>query len=255
MPRLNAVDRARVAPDAGCELRLLGAPALAVADRLIALSPKDAGLLALAALAGPIRADRVAALLWPAASARRADTSLRQRLYRLRREAALPLVSAGGLLQLSPETRTDLAATLEQIASDEYAGAGELLGDLDYEALPDMAEWVRAQRRVWREQRDGALAAAADRCEKAGVVVRGLAYAQRHVASDPLAEHAQRRLMRLHYPRGDRAAAIAAFERFEQRLKDELGAALSGGSNRATALSLNVCPYRAKPVLHRRPRG
>ncbi len=32
-------------------------------------------------------------------------------------------------------------------------------------------------------------------------------------------------------------------------------AALSGGSNRATALSLNVCPYRAKSVLHRRPRG
>ena len=29
--------------------------------------------------------------------------------------------------------------------------------------------------------------------------------------------------------------------------------ALSGGSNRATALSLNVCPYRAKFVLHRRP--
>ena len=32
-------------------------------------------------------------------------------------------------------------------------------------------------------------------------------------------------------------------------------AALSGGSNLATALSLNACPYRAKSVLHRRPRG
>jgi hypothetical protein len=32
-------------------------------------------------------------------------------------------------------------------------------------------------------------------------------------------------------------------------------AALSGGSNRATALSLNVCPYRAKSVLDRRPLG
>ena len=32
-------------------------------------------------------------------------------------------------------------------------------------------------------------------------------------------------------------------------------AALSGGSNRANALSLNVCPYRAKSVLHRRPQG
>lgn len=32
-------------------------------------------------------------------------------------------------------------------------------------------------------------------------------------------------------------------------------AALSGGSNLATALSLNACPYRAKSVLHRRPLG
>ena len=30
-------------------------------------------------------------------------------------------------------------------------------------------------------------------------------------------------------------------------------AALSGGSNRATALSLNFCPYRAIPILCRRP--
>lgn len=31
-------------------------------------------------------------------------------------------------------------------------------------------------------------------------------------------------------------------------------AALSGGSNRATSLSLNACPYRATVILHRRPR-
>jgi len=28
---------------------------------------------------------------------------------------------------------------------------------------------------------------------------------------------------------------------------------ISGGNNRATALSLNTCPYRATLVLHRRP--
>jgi len=32
-------------------------------------------------------------------------------------------------------------------------------------------------------------------------------------------------------------------------------AALSGGNNRATALLLNVCPYRATSVLHRHPLG
>ena len=223
MPRSLTVPRAGTARAGACTLRLLGVPALVVAERAIALSPKDAGLLALAALAGPIRAERVAALLWPAVAAKQADTSLRQRLYRLRHEAAVPLVTVGALLQLSPETRTDLASTIERLAVDEQAGTDELLGDLDYDDLPDLADWVRAQRRLWHEQRDAALAAAADRCEKEGAVVRGLVYAQRHADANPLAEHAQRRLMRLHYLRGDRAAAIAAFERFEQRLKDEIG--------------------------------
>ncbi len=49
------------------------------------------------------------------------------------------------------------------------------------------------------------------------------ACAQRLADNDPLAEYAQRQLMHLHYLRGDRAAAINVFERFEQRLKDELG--------------------------------
>lgn len=208
---------------ATCELRLLGAPALVVGGRVIALSAKDAGLLALVALAGPIRADRVAVMLWPAATTRQADTSLRQRLYRLRREAGVLLVSAGTTLRLSPDTRTDLAPALDAITSNELARADELLGDLDFEDLPELAEWMRAQRRAWRGQCNAALAAAADRCEKEGAVVRGLVYAQRLVDAEPLAEHAQRRLMRLHYLRGDRAAAITAFERLEQQLKDELG--------------------------------
>jgi DNA-binding SARP family transcriptional activator len=223
MPRTHAASRPHAVASGGAELRLLEAPALLVGGRAIALSPKDAALLALAALSGPIRASRVAALLWPQAAAKQADASLRQRLYRLRQDSGLPLLSSGALLQLSPGLPTDLAPTLELIGHDEQAGSGELLGDVDYDDLPDLADWVRGQRQHWREQRDQALASAAAQCEKDGAIVRGLAYAQRLIDANPLAEHAQRRLMRLHYLRGDRAAAIAAFECFEQRLKDELG--------------------------------
>ncbi len=42
---------------------------------------------------------------------------------------------------------------------------------------------------------------------------------------DPLREHAHRRLMRLHYLRGDRAAALAAYERLRELLGRELGTA------------------------------
>ena len=224
MPRTVAVATPpvdTVAP--GLELRLLGAPCLVVGERRIALSAKDAALLCLIALAGPIRPDRVATLLWPNAGAKQADTSLRQRLYRLRRDAGLRLLGGGIGLQLQETVHTDLAQGLAQIEHDEHAPLEELLGDLDFDELPELAEWLRQERRRWQEQCTGALAAAAARCEDEGAVARGLVYAQRLVERDPLAEHGQRRLMRLHYLRGDRAAAIATFERFEQRLKDELG--------------------------------
>jgi len=217
--RLPSVDPAALGP----ELRLLGAPCLVVGGRRIALSAKDAALLCLIALAGPIRADRVATMLWPAVGAKQADTSLRQRLYRLRRDAGVPLLAGGTGLQLQETVRTDLAQALERIDRDEHAAIEALLGDFDFDGLPELAEWLREQRRQWQEKCAAALAAAAARCENEGAVVRGLVYAQRLAEGDPLAEHAQRRLMRLHYLRGDRASAIAAFERFEQRLKDELG--------------------------------
>jgi DNA-binding SARP family transcriptional activator len=247
---LSAAPLADDAPAAtSIGLILLGAPALEIGTRRLALSAKDAALLCLAALAGPIRVDRLGALLWPASTARQADTSLRQRLYRLRREVGAPLVAGGALLQLSAHVHTDLPAALERIARDEHAAIGELLGDHDYSGLPELAEWLQAQRRDWRVRCSDALAAAAARCEHEGAIARGLVYAQQLVASDPLAEHAQRRLMRLHYLRGDRASAIAAFERFEQRLKDELGARPS-----AETIELMATIERAvAPVPARRP--
>jgi DNA-binding SARP family transcriptional activator len=208
------------------ELRLLGPPALVARDpdRTLALRPKDAALLALVALAAPVKAEQIAALLWPAASARQADASLRQRIFRLRRETQATLVSTGALLQLAGDLASDLDAALARLRDDEHAAAGELLAGLDFDDLPELAAWLRAARRRWREQRLHALAEAAAASEQQGALARGLVYAQRLVDADPLAEHAHRRLMRLHYLRGDGAAAIAAFERLEQRLKDELGA-------------------------------
>lgn len=206
-------------------LHLLGQPRLVAPDgaRTIALRPKDAALLALVALGGAISAERVAALLWPKVGAKQADTSLRQRLFRLRRDAGTPVVSSGSQLQLGDGVEMDLAAALERLRTDEQADAAELLGDFEFDDLPELAEWVRHERRKWRTQRNDVLAAMAAQCEKDGAIARGIAYTQRLIDGDPLAEHAHRRLMRLHYLRGDPAAAIAAFEQLEQRLKDELG--------------------------------
>ncbi|MBE2243098.1 MAG: AAA family ATPase [Burkholderiaceae bacterium] len=213
------------ASDAGWQLQLLGQPSLVCTDdgRTLVLRPKDAALLAIVALSAPVKADHLAALLWPGATARQADNSLRQRLFRLRRDTAAPLVANSAQWQLDARVTTDIEPTLAAILDDENAGRDELLGDLEFDDSPDLADWLRAERRKWRERRNDALAAAATACEKAGAVARGLVYAQRLIDADPFAEHAWRHLMRLHYLRGDRSAAIAAFERLERRLKDELG--------------------------------
>lgn len=214
-------------PDGGhWRIVLLGLPCLVRIDThaTVRLSAKDAALLAVVALDGPVAAEHVAALIWPDVGARKAHTNLRQRLFRLRRESGASVVASGALLQLAQGVETDLPTHLARIAADAEAGRDELLGDLDFEDLPELAAWIRIARTRWREQRDAAMAAAAAQCESSGAIARGLRYAERLIDSDPLSEHALRRAMRLHYLRGDCSAAIAAFERFEQRLKDELGA-------------------------------
>jgi len=231
MPPQSALEAPHDAPPAvQWRVVLLGAPCL---ERVrpaatMPLSPKDAALVAVVALDGPVASDHVATLLWPAASGPNADASLRQRLFRLRRKCGTGLIDSGAFLKLGAGVESDLATSLAALASDEHAAQGELLGDLDFDDAPELADWLRLARSRWHGLRDSALAAAASECERSGSIARGLVYAQRLAESDPLSEHAQRRVMRLHYLRGDCSAAIAVFETFERRLKDELGTRPSG---------------------------
>ncbi len=150
MPRALAIAGSpRLDPSSTWQLRLLDRPALfaTAPTRSIALRPKDAALLAVVALSGPIQSDRLGAMLWPTATARQADTSLRQRLFRLRREAGKALVTSGSPVSLAPGVSHDLTTTLEQIHQDEHAGQGELLGDLDFDDLPELAAWLQRRAR------------------------------------------------------------------------------------------------------------
>ena len=137
------------------QLRLLGEASLVERGslRAIVLRPKDAALLALVALTGSVQPEHVAGLLWPAATARQADTSLRQRLFRLRRETGATLVVTSAQLSLATDLSTDLAPVLDLLREDEQAGRSELLGDLQFDKLPELAAWVGAERQRWRGQR------------------------------------------------------------------------------------------------------
>jgi DNA-binding SARP family transcriptional activator/tetratricopeptide (TPR) repeat protein len=214
-----------ISASAVIHLRLLAVPALVVGDGLpIALERKDAALLALLAVDGPTPRARAAAMLWPDAEPQKARNSLRQRLFRLRRSAGCDVVVEDSALALAGGIDHDLAALPARLASDPSAAAGELLGAFGYEDCEEFDDWVRSARTRIRVLRRDAIAAAVAQEEASGHVARALIFAERLVAEDPLSEQAHRLLMRLHYRRGDRSAALAAYARCRQLLGRELDA-------------------------------
>ncbi|WP_374562880.1 AAA family ATPase [Ideonella sp.] len=211
--------------EAAPRVRLLGLPRLQWPDgRQHLLQRRDAALLALLALEGAMPRSRAATRIWPDADAEGARNNLRQRLFRLRRTAERDVVHAGDVLSLADGIEHDLQAPAQHLGDDPQGMGGELLGTLDYSDCAELAEWVGAARERWRGTRAQALASIATRLEESREIERALAYAHRLLEDDPLQEPAHRRVMRLHYLRGDRAAALAAYARLVKLLALELRA-------------------------------
>ncbi len=183
-----------------------------------------AALLAKLAIDGPTPRAHAAALLWPEADDKSARNNLRQRLFRLRQAAQRDVVLPDTTLALADGIGHDLSDLSLRLTDDPEAAAGELLGTLTFDDCIDLADWVTVAREQWAVARRNALAAIAARLESEGHIAPALRYAGRLVADDPLLEHAHRRVMRLHYLRGDRAAALTAFERCSDVLSRELDA-------------------------------
>jgi DNA-binding SARP family transcriptional activator len=178
----------------------------------IDLEPKDALLLAYLAVEGPTPRSRLATLLWPDVDEERARGNLRQRLLRLKRTTGVELVTGNPLAQLAPGIEHDLTDTRELLSSIEpHQAAG-------------LAEWLDAQRSRRHRSHADWLDAACTQAEAEGDLAAALEHANALVQLDPLSEHAHRRVMKLHYLRGDTAAAMAAYERCRRILAAELGA-------------------------------
>jgi len=202
-------------------LQLIGTPALLLPSQpALPLERKDAALMAVLALDGPTARDALAAMLWTDVPLKTANTSLRQRVFRLRKRSGHDLFETGDQIALLPGVAIGAGLNHEQAAD---LPTGELLGGFSYADCGPLADWVRRQRERWRARRRDLWAQAAARHEAHGELARAIEITQQLVVEEPLSDHAQRRLMRLHYLRGDRAAAVQVFEVFERALKEELG--------------------------------
>lgn len=180
------------------------------------LAPRDAALLALLAVDGAVPRDRVAAWLWPDTELKNANINLRQHLFKLRRTCGHALVATGPTLRLAPGVAVDIRDAPEQ-------GEGDLLAGLDYAGFGAFEDWLAVARQGVAHRRLDQLIAVAVQRETAHELAEAISLTERLLTEWPLHEHSWRRLMRLHFRRGDRAAAIDAFERCERVMRDEQG--------------------------------
>lgn len=247
---LASEDLQSAAQPARVKLYLLGAPRLqAGEDAALPLEQRVAALLALLAIDGPMPRARAAGLLWPDADDRSARNNLRQRLFRLRRAARCDVVQADDMLALAGNVTHDLGDLAARLRADADAAVGELLGSVRYDEPGPLADWVDIAREQWAVARRNALADITAELEGAGRLAPALRYAERLVLDAPLMEHAHRRLMRLHYLRGDRGAALGAYERCRLVLQQELGAEPGAETlELARIIGDSIVPTHAQPV-------
>jgi len=201
------------------KLLLAGKPQLQTdAGTSVELALRDALLLALLAIEGPQPRLRLAALLWPHSDVQAARNTLRQRLFALRKQCGHELVVGSNTLALASDIAHDLL------------DAHSLLGELRLPECPEFDHWLLAERQRRLGHQREARAAQIDVFEATGDFGAAVNLAQELLLQDPLSEDAHRRLIRLHYLRGDRSAAMLAFDRCAEVLKDEVGAAPSAAT-------------------------
>lgn len=197
---------------AGLRLCLSGSPHVSWPDgRIAALAEVDAALLVWLAIEGPTSRGRLATLLWPDSAPAAGRTTLRQRLFQLKKALTCELVCGQNTLALAPDVRHDL---------DE---ASHLLGNTGVNVGGEFGQWLAHQRERRSQGASQRLVDQIDQAHAAGDLAAALLHARALLAVEPLSEHAHRCVMRMHYLGGDRAAALLAFDHCERRLKDEVG--------------------------------
>lgn len=220
-------------------LHLSGIPRLAAPGRAeLPLSAREAGLLAWLHLEGPSPRARVAGLLWPGGDEAQARANLRQALVRLKRAAGEVLAETAGVLRLADDVIVAPDGASGEGHADATAAMHRLLGPLEFDDAPEFAEWLQTRREAASRERRRRRLAMARQAVDAGALDEALAAAEAVLATDNAVEDAHRLRMEVFYLRGDRAAAITAWDDCRDALRTAYGITPSAATNELGRLVL-----------------
>ncbi len=224
------------------KLHLLGAPRIVVegAPRRLPYQKATALLAYLTVTASPRSRESLATLLWGDVDDQRAQNSLRNALYVVRRdlEPASPLVVSQRQVRLNwDEVWLDVERFKQPIQAEEGAASanelsealalwrGPFLDGLSVKGAPEFDDWIsRMREQLGRYHREGWLALSRA-YEKARDWQEALEAARQALVLDPLYEAGHRQVMKIHLQMGNRVSALRQYERCREVLLDELGVA------------------------------
>jgi predicted ATPase/DNA-binding SARP family transcriptional activator len=214
------------------EIRLFGEPAFAFGGMPwpFGAPPRALPLLAFLILhAGePVSRARLATLFWPDDDDEAARSNLRRHLHHIARRlpqlrGATWLDNAGGSItwNLDAPATIDVLEFKRLVADPEtLAQAVELYRGDFIEASHD--EWLLAEQGRLRTAALAAMYELAVAARSRRNYAEAVAHCERILAFDEWREDALRTLMSVRYESGDRAAALAVYERFAMRLHAEM---------------------------------
>jgi DNA-binding SARP family transcriptional activator/tetratricopeptide (TPR) repeat protein len=218
------------------QLLLLGEPVLLsdAAEPVPVWRPALALLALTAGVDESVTRERAAGLLWPELDEAKARRALRQVLFRVRRDAGELLIGDRTTIRRDRRLLTTDVAELERdLAAGELARAvagyrGDFLTGFSLRDSSAFDHWADGRRQRLRSAASDALEALVDQASAAGDWSGALRHARRRLDVEPLSEAAAARVLSLLYQCGDRAGALALYERVTARFVAELGAAPAG---------------------------
>lgn len=216
-------------------LRLLGGWQLVVDGDDVPLHHREQRLVALLGLTGRRPRGHVAGTLWPESTDARALASLRRAVLQTQQQCPGLLQADRTEVGLDPDVEVDVddvrrAAVLTELpmpGDEAEALLATLVGEPLLPAWYD--DWVLPERERLEQVRVRALERIARHAFGIGDLVQAVDAARAAVDIEPLSESARELMIRAHLEQGDRGAAVREFQRYRDRMRDELGVPPSAG--------------------------